>query len=622
MRPRTKIFKRCFAAISVRRFAVCLSATSAALCALCLLPSKVFAQASQLSQTVHLLNGVNTEHLGALTVVLALAVSTFVSEDLTCVGAGVLAAHGRISFAVAVAGCMLGIYAGDLLLFLAGRLLGRAVLVRAPMKWVVKPADVEKNSAWLNRKGGAVVLLSRFLPGTRVATYFAAGALDTSAWRFSLYLFIAAAAWTPLLVGLSALLGAEVLRSSFAAGQGVLLKALLGGMLVFAVVKLLMRLTSYKRRRLLVSRWRRFKRWEFWPPWAFYPPVVLYVLWLALKYRSLTVFTCANPAIPGGGTVGESKLDILRGLSSSASRNLVARAGLLPASIETAARVESARAFMSWHGLTYPVVLKPDCGQRGSGVAVVRSEAQLEEYLSRAKGDTIIQEYAHGFEFGVFYYRYPEDETGRIFSVTEKQFPAVCGDGGSTLETLILRDERAVCMARAYFKVNADRLDRVPDRGESVRLVELGSHCRGALFLDGAWVKTDELERAIDDLCRGFEGFHFGRFDIRVPSLEDFRSGENFKVVELNGVTSEATHIYDPRNSLVKAYRTLFEQWRIAFRIGARNRASGFEPTPLRALALAAFESIVVPDGWRVRPRLVTRWGRSGISNARSGYNF
>src|ERR1051325_613954 len=265
----------------------------------------------RLSEAIHLLNGAGAEQLGAFGVVLALAVSTFVSEDLTCVGAGVLAAQGRVSFAIAASGGLLGIYVGDLLLFLAGRLFGRPALARAPIRWLVKPSDVERSSAWLNRRGGAVILLSRFVPGTRVATYFAAGALDTGLWRFALYLFIAAAVWTPLLVGLSAALGAEVIKSSLAAGQGVLLKALLGGLLVFAAVKLLMRLTRYKGRRLLVSRWRRITRWEFWPPWVFYVPVLLYVAWLALKHRSLSVFTCANPAIPGGGFVGEPQRDIL-----------------------------------------------------------------------------------------------------------------------------------------------------------------------------------------------------------------------------------------------------------------------------------------------------------------------
>ncbi|HKG14431.1 MAG TPA: VTT domain-containing protein [Pyrinomonadaceae bacterium] len=583
MRLRTKI--------SARRVALRLSAATVALAVLCSMPTQIFAGVT-LPRTLNLLDGADAGQLGALTILWLLAASTLVSEDLTCVAAGVLAAQGRISFALAASGCLLGIYVGDLLLFLAGRFLGRSALALAPLRWVVKPADVERSSEWFERRGAAVILLSRFLPGTRLATYFAAGVLDTSLLKFALYFFIAAAVWTPMLVGLSALLGAEALKSSLAAGQGVLVKVLLSAGLVFIFVKLLLRLTNYKGRRLLVSRWRRIRRWEFWPPWVFYPPVVAYVLWLGLKHRSLTLFTCANPAIPGGGTVGESKMEILRGLSASAaSQKYVARAGLLSARADAATRVGESRAFMAAHGLTLPIVLKPDAGQRGSGVAVVRSDAQLGEYLSRARGDTIIQEYAPGFEFGVFYCRFPEEERGRIFSVTEKRFPVVVGDGVSMLETLILKDERAVCMARAYFRLHRERLDDVPREGERVRLVELGTHCRGAVFLDGAWVKTVELENVIDELCRGFKGFYFGRFDIRVPSVEDFRKGSGFKVVELNGVTSEATHIYDPQGGLLDAYRTLFEQWRIAFRIGAQNRARGARPTTIWTLARLAFEN-------------------------------
>ena len=50
-------------------------------------------------------------------------------------------------------------------------------------------------------------------------------------------------------------------------------------------------------------------------------------------------------------------------------------------------------------------------------------------------------------------------------------------------------------------------------------------------------------------------------------------------------MTSEATHIYDPKNSLFAAYKVLFEQWRIAFEIGAQNLKRGVTPTPVRALA-------------------------------------
>jgi hypothetical protein len=104
------------------------------------------------------------------------------------------------------------------------------------------------------------------------------------------------------------------------------------------------------------------------------------------------------------------------------------------------------------------------------------------------------------------------------------------------------------------------------------------------MFLDGAWVNTPELEDAIDRISRSFEGFYFGRFDLRAESIDEFKRGRNFKVIELNGVTSEATSIYDPGNTIFKAYRTLFDQWRIAFEIGALNRSRGVRPSSLREL--------------------------------------
>jgi hypothetical protein len=198
--------------------------------------------------------------------------------------------------------------------------------------------------------------------------------------------------------------------------------------------------------------------------------------------------------------------------------------------------------------------------------------------------NTLIQEYVPGEEFGVFYYRFPDQARGRIFAITEKQFPVVMGDGTRTLEQLILDDQRAVCMARYFLKKHASDLWKVPAHGVRIQLVELGTHCRGAVFLDGSWVKTRELEETIDRICRSFDGFYFGRFDIRTPSIEDLMKGRNFKVIELNGVTSEATSIYDPRNSVLTAYRILFEQWRTAFEIGRQNRARGVKTTPVTTL--------------------------------------
>jgi membrane protein DedA with SNARE-associated domain len=517
-----------------------------------------------------------------IVVITLIAVSTFVSEDLTCIGAGVMVAQGRISFAVGAFACFLGIFVGDVLLFFAGRYLGRPAMQHAPLKWFIRAEDVEKSSMWFTRRGVPVILASRFVPGSRLPTYFAAGLLNTNFWWFSLYFLLAGAIWSPLLVGLSKVLGAQVIQSALLSGQSLVIKIVAAATVVFTLAKLATAMSSYRGRRMLLSRWRRWTRWEFWPAWFFYPPVICYILVLALKHRSATLFTAANPAIPSGGFIGESKIEILKGLSGDAR---IARASLIEDVLDLDERVARAKRFIEENELGFPVVLKPDEGQRGSGVAVVRSDEELKDYLNASAADTIIQEYVPGSEFGVFYYRRPDEERGRIFSITEKRFPVVTGNGASTLERLILEDERAVCMARFYFKKQSKHLFDVPASGERVQLVELGTHSMGAIFLDGGWARTRELEDAIDEISRRFHGFYFGRFDIRTPCVADLKAGKNFKVIELNGVTSEATHIYDPRNSLFAAYKILFEQWRIAFEIGAQNHRRGVTPTPIRALA-------------------------------------
>ncbi|MGH9536361.1 MAG: hypothetical protein ACRD3H_00470 [Terriglobales bacterium] len=284
--------------------------------------------------------------------------------------------------------------------------------------------------------------------------------------------------------------------------------------------------------------------------------------------------------------MGESKHQILDGLKDAAA--WLPSSKLLASGV-CSERVAEAEEFMRQHGLQFPVVLKPDAGQRGSGVAIVRSLEQLRDYLSTSF-PAILQEYVAGEEYGVFYYRYPDRERGQIFSVTEKRMPVLVGDGKRTLEELILADDRAVCMADFYLRQNSKHTQRVPAAGEEVQLVEIGTHCRGAVFLDGGETINPALEEVIDQIAKTFDGFFFGRFDIRVPSREDFMAGRNMKIVELNGVTSEATHIYDPKLSLFDAYRVLFRQWRIAFEIGDLNRQRSTQPASVGALLDAARE--------------------------------
>lgn len=503
---------------------------------------------------------------------LLLALATLASEDLTCIAAGLLVSRGILAFLPATAACFSGIFVGDLLLVLAGRFLGERIVHRPPVRWFLKPEALEGSEHWFSRQGIKVVLLSRFIPGSRLPLFLAAGVLRAPIPRVAIALFVAGLVWTPLLVGLAAWTGSALLRR-FAEVERFALPALLAAAgLTLVIAHLVVPLFSWRGRRFLLGRWRRWRHWEFWPAWLFQIPVVLGVLWLGVRHRHFTLFTAANPAIPGGGFVEESKSAILAGLGDG---ERVARFRRLALGGSVAQRSAAVELAMAEAALAYPVVLKPDVGERGRGVAVIRSARELAHYLAHAADDLIVQEHVAGEEFGVFYARPPGATQGRILSITAKEFPALTGDGEHAIDELILADERAVCMAATYFEANASRLDRVPAPGERVQLVEIGNHCRGTIFRDGRQLASAALAARLDELVERFPGFCFGRFDLRAPSAAELSAGGRFKVLELNGVTSEATHIYAPGASLVAAYRTLFAQWRLAFEIGAANAARG-----------------------------------------------
>jgi len=538
-----------------------------------------------------------------VSLVLLLAAGTLVSEDLTCVAAGVMAATGKAGFLEATLGCLLGIYAGDLLLYAAGRCLGRAFLDRRPLSWLVSREKVETAASWFGRRGSIAILLARPIPGTRLPVYVASGLFRMPFGAFAAWCLLGASIWTPLLVGASFATGGRIASLYGPSSGGGLAGTLAGGLAAFLAVRLASALASRRGRKLLLGRWRRLTRWEFWPRWALYPPVVAFVLYQGLRHRSLTLFTLANPGIEGGGFSGESKSRILRALRNGGAP--VARFEILPARLPREGRLDLADRFMAGEGIGFPAVLKPDVGQRGEGVSVVRNREELAARLARSDGDQILQEFVEGPELGIFYVRMPGEPRGRIFSITEKRLPVLLGDGRRTIEDLILDDDRAVCLGRTHLDRMGPRLGEIPRAGEEVPLVEIGSHCRGAVFLDGERLRSTALEDAIDRASRGFEGFCFGRYDVRGPSFEDLAAGRGLRILELNGVTSESTDIYDPSRSLLHAWRRLFDQWRLAFEIGRRHRARGLRPASLAdliRLALAPRPGRSLPSALVSRP--------------------
>jgi hypothetical protein len=234
-------------------------------------------------------------------------------------------------------------------------------------------------------------------------------------------------------------------------------------------------------------------------------------------------------------------------------------------------------------------VLKPDVGQRGVGVRIIRTWEAAADYFAAVDAPVIAQPYHPGpFEAGIFYYRLPGSPRGRIFSITDKQFPVLVGDGRSTIEALIWSHPRFRLQAPTFAARHASSLDRVLADGERFALAVAGNHCQGTMFRDGRALLTPALAQRVDDIAQAYPGFFVGRFDVRYADVDAFRAGLDLAIVELNGVTSESTDIYDPARTLWSAYRQLFAQWRIIFAIGRANRQAGAPVTSIaRLLGLA-----------------------------------
>jgi hypothetical protein len=340
-------------------------------------------------------------------------------------------------------------------------------------------------------------------------------------------------------------------------------------------------------------KWQRAQRWEFWPAWAFYPPIVAWIVYLGLKHRAPTAFTAANTALLAGGVVGEAKHEALQPLQDHAPELVAAFVLLQENPLED--RLKQAEAFAQQHG--YPVVLKPNIGQRGRGVHIVRDAATLRAYLARFSGDggadggadggdIIIQQYIGGEEFGVFLAKMPNQPLD-VISIVHKVLPTVTGDGVKTLQQLIETDARARLIQPLLQQRWAGLLDQVLPAGEVLPLVDIGAHCRGSVFLNAAHLNTPALRATLERLVAAVPGYDFGRLDLRVPSSEHLARGEGIKVLELNGVTAESAHIYHPDTPLSEGYRAMFQQWQRAFEIGLAKQKQGAAATaPLLLLKL------------------------------------
>jgi len=308
--------------------------------------------------------------------------------------------------------------------------------------------------------------------------------------------------------------------------------------------------------------------WEYWSFNVLYAPLYPYWFWLCLKARAFFYINAANPSIRNGGFLMESKKEIYDILPEGSYPTTL----FFPASTDA----ETVLNAIQTEQLNYPLIGKPDIGMRGMSVQKLESDAEVKTYIQQADFDFLIQGYIpFEEEVGIFYYRIPGEEVGRISGIVGKEFLSVTGDGTSTIDQLLQQNPRYVLQLPVLRKTIADELSVVLKNDEQKILVPYGNHARGAKFIDLTYLADESLNQVIDELAKKIDGFYYGRMDIRYETIELLREGKNFMIVELNGSGSEPTHIYDPKHSVFFAWREITRHWRIMCKISMINHTKG-----------------------------------------------
>ncbi|MFK5880291.1 MAG: D-alanine--D-alanine ligase [Flavobacteriaceae bacterium] len=315
----------------------------------------------------------------------------------------------------------------------------------------------------------------------------------------------------------------------------------------------------------LKASFHKLTHWEHWPSYMFYLPNIPYSFYLAIKAKNPVFFTATNPAIKNSGNGMESKYETIQMIPEAYKPKTVF--------IKTETSFKAILKKVELASINFPLIAKPDIGFRGVLVQKIDSENELKKYFESNPIDIIIQEFiSYPKECGIFYYRFPNQKSGTITSITLKKFLNVSGDGHKTLSKLILDDKRAYLYFDILKKIHGDALESIPKKGKEVTLTVIGNHSKGTEFIDGNYLINQQLTTVIDGISQQIEGWFYGRLDIKYESFEKLMKGENFTILEINGIISEPTHIYDSsKNSYFDAVIAIKNHWKIIYQIATHN---------------------------------------------------
>jgi len=174
----------------------------------------------------------------------------------------------------------------------------------------------------------------------------------------------------------------------------------------------------------------------------------------------------------------------------------------------------------------------------------------------------------------------PNEKKGHVISITGKKFMEITGDGVKSIRQLMETNYRySLQIERLSTQRN---LEEVLPIGNKLLLEPIGNHCRGTEFTNENHLINERVSEQFTRIADRMDGFYFGRFDLKAKREIDLETGEFLHIMEVNGTTSEAGHIYSKGFGVWNAYRVIFSQMKLIYTIGLANHRRGIAYSPFK----------------------------------------
>ncbi|MBX2809537.1 MAG: hypothetical protein KTR20_13005 [Cellvibrionaceae bacterium] len=324
------------------------------------------------------------------------------------------------------------------------------------------------------------------------------------------------------------------------------------------------------------------RSYEFWHPRIFEVPYYLYLGLQCLRHRvAIKQLAKANYRLDHGEIGLGSKYQTQMAFDQGAFLPTV----LIKNNWRALEKRDVIERFVEEQA--YPVIFKPDIGCVGKGIRKVSTAAELEATLPLLLGDYILQKFTpFTYECGVFFTRHQGRE--KITGINRKHFPTVTGNGRDSLLTLAKNHPRYSHHWQSFLRYLDT--DSIIKSGQKKVLSFIGSHTLGCRFTDDRQLLTPALEKAIFKTCQSQAGYNFGRLDIKAENEAACKAGK-FVIIEANGIASLPTHMFDPKYTLIDAYKIFFEHASYLVKIAKEHRHQKMDLLPYSEIIKRTMEN-------------------------------